>query len=259
MRKTGFDSKHDMEPQVRFEQILGVTFTIGEAKDVLILLCRQPGLLVVPSAPALSRLRKDRQYREALLGADHIIADSTLMALLWSLISGKRLPKLSGLEYFREFLRHYDASVNASTAWVMPSRNSASLLIDFMARQGVMVPEDNIYVAPQYQTPIKDKELLCKLEKIKPRHIMMGVGGGTQEPLGFYLKRRLSYRAAIHCIGAAIGFTIGDQVGISERLDRFGLGWLMRCISNPRRFVPRYFSAFSLVPMMLKFRKDLPC
>jgi UDP-N-acetyl-D-mannosaminuronic acid transferase (WecB/TagA/CpsF family) len=72
------------------------------------------------------------------------------------------------------------------------------------------------------------------------------------------LKRNLDYLPAIHCIGAAIAFLSGDQVHIPEWADRFYLGWLFRCMSSPRRYVPRYFSAPQLVPLLWRYRDQLP-
>jgi len=83
-------------------------------------------------------------------------------------------------------------------------------------------------------------------------------GGGTQERLGAYLKQNLSYRPSIHCIGAAIAFLSGDQVHIPVWADRLYLGWLYRCISEPRRYVPRYWDARKLVYLLIRYRERLP-
>ncbi len=72
-----------------------------------------------------------------------------------------------------------------------------------------------------YGSKVEDKELIEKLQAIRPKHVVITVGGGTQERLGLYLKRNLDYLPAIHCIGAAIAFLSGDQVHIPEWADRF--------------------------------------
>src|SRR6267154_1429313 len=94
--------------------------------------------------------------------------------------------------------------------------------------------------------------------KRKPRHIVICLGGGTQERLGLMLKRECDFRPSIHCIGAAIGFLTGNQVYIPTWADRFFLGWLFRCFSEPGKFIPRYWKAFQLVPMMIRFRENPP-
>ena len=109
-----------------------------------------------------------------------------------------------------------------------------------------------------YGDSISDEVLLRQLEERKPKHIVLGIGGGTQEQLGLYLKRNLTYKPAIHCVGAAIAFLSGDQVRIPVWVDLAGLGWLWRSASNPVAFVPRYWSARRLVPMMLQYRERMP-
>jgi UDP-N-acetyl-D-mannosaminuronic acid transferase (WecB/TagA/CpsF family) len=109
-----------------------------------------------------------------------------------------------------------------------------------------------------YGSKIEDRHLIEKLQSLRPRHVVITVGGGTQERLGLYLKRNLDYLPAIHCIGAAIAFLSGDQVRIPNWADRLYLGWLFRCLSSPRRFVPRYFSAPQLIPLLWRYRDQLP-
>jgi len=109
-----------------------------------------------------------------------------------------------------------------------------------------------------YNGKIEDPDLIEKLHRLRPRHVVITVGGGTQERLGFYIKRQLDYLPAIHCIGAAIAFLSGDQVRIPRWADRLYLGWLCRCLSSPRRYIPRYWSASPLAPLLWRFREQLP-
>jgi UDP-N-acetyl-D-mannosaminuronic acid transferase (WecB/TagA/CpsF family) len=103
--------------------------------------------------------------------------------------------------------------------------------------QGIEVPEECVYLAPMYgeQENISDPELLARIERIRPQACVLTLGGGTQERVGLYLKRNLSYLPAIHCIGAAIAFLSGDQVKIPVWADPLYLGWLYRSISEPQR------------------------
>jgi UDP-N-acetyl-D-mannosaminuronic acid transferase (WecB/TagA/CpsF family) len=109
-----------------------------------------------------------------------------------------------------------------------------------------------------YGREIEDPALLALLERLRPQHVVVTVGGGTQERLGLYLKQRLSYRPAIHCIGAAIAFLSGDQVGIPVWADKLYLGWLFRTIADPKRFGPRYWEARKLLGLMVRYRERLP-
>jgi UDP-N-acetyl-D-mannosaminuronic acid transferase (WecB/TagA/CpsF family) len=242
----------------RFQQILGVRFFVGDAQGAIDEVSEHGGLVVVPAAPALKNLAVDKGYREALLGADFAIADSAFMVLLWNLIDSNRIPKLSGLKYLRALIDEPEFKQLGNTFWVMPTAASAQRNLRWLRGNGVSVANEDVYLAPLYGQSISDEELLERIEERRPRHIVLGVGGGTQERLGLYLKQHLSYRPAIHCIGAAIGFLSGDQVRIPVWADTLGLGWLCRTVADPKRFVPRYWDARHLAPMLLKYRDRLP-
>ena len=243
---------------VRFQQILGIRFIVGDPSGVIEQVCGHAGLVVVPAAPALTNLAHDRQYREALLGADFAIPDSALMVLIWNLIQRDRIPKLSGLKYLRALLERPDFCQAGSSFWVMPTPSSAERNLKWLNRHGVHLSPDDVYLAPMYGASVEDEELLHRIEQHRPRHIVLGIGGGTQERLGLYLKRNLSYRPVIHCIGAAIAFLSGEQVRIPVWVDYAGLGWLWRSLSNPPRYVPRYWAARHLAGMILRCRYRMP-
>ncbi len=242
----------------RYQMILGIRFFIGTAQGAINEISRHGGLVVVPAAPALKNLSHDQQYRDALLGADFAVADSALMVLLWNLIERNRIFKLSGLKYLRVLIEQEQFRQPGNSFWVMPSPAAAERNAAWLRKSGIPVADTDIYVAPIYGAEIHDPELLERLEGRRPKHLVLGIGGGTQERLGFYLRQNLNYRPAIHCVGAAIAFLSGDQVRIPVWVDQVGLGWLWRSISNPRRFVPRYWDARHLVPLMLRYRDRLP-
>jgi UDP-N-acetyl-D-mannosaminuronic acid transferase (WecB/TagA/CpsF family) len=129
----------------------------------------------------------------------------------------------------------------------------------WLQSRGHPITKDDCYLAPRYPGgPIADPSLVELVNRKGPRHIIVGVGGGVQERLGLCLKEQCPARPAIHCIGAAIGFLSGDQVRIPNWADHSGLGWLFRCLSSPKRFVPRYLGALRLAPMMWRYRNRMP-
>ena len=40
--------------------------------------------------------------------------------------------------------------------------------------------------------------------------------------------------------------------------DRLFLGWLFRCFSEPKKFVPRYWKARKLASLMFRYRENPP-
>lgn len=244
--------------EARFQQILGIRFFVGTAQEAIDQVAGNGGLVVVPAAPALKNLAHDKRYRDAMLGADFAIPDSALMVMLWNLIQGDGIRKLSGLKYLRALLEREEFCEPGASFWVMPAAGAARRNLEWLQANGVQVSSQDAYVAPMYGPAIEDRELLRQLEERRPRHVLLGVGGGTQERLGLYLKQNLSYKPAIHCIGAAIAFLSGDQVHIPVWVDRAGLGWLWRSLSDPKIYGPRYWEARHLAPLMLRYRDQLP-
>ena len=241
--------------------ILGVPFFTGSAKEAVDRML-QGGLLVVPSAPTLKEIPTQAAYREALLSADLVIPDSAYMVLIWNCLQRKRLRRLSGLEYLRELLRRPQVRGAGSTLWVMAGEKSCALNLAWLRTQGIAVPESHVYVAPFYGTPdgseLSDPDLLEMVARLRPAHVVLTVGGGTQERLGLFLRRALPYAPGIHCIGAAIAFLSGDQAAVPVWADHLYLGWLLRILDDPRRYGPRYWSARGLLVLILKYRHRLP-
>jgi UDP-N-acetyl-D-mannosaminuronic acid transferase (WecB/TagA/CpsF family) len=239
-------------------RILGIDFFDGSAQAAIEIM-RDGGLLVIPAAPALKDLDRNPGYRDALLNADLALTDSAFMVLIWNRLQSNPIKRLSGLEYLRELLLEPDVRQPGNTLWIMASPLSARRNLTWLAGQGITVPEDHIYMAPIYGSgPINDPALLDRLNRLCPQHVILTLGGGTQERLGLYLKRSLACRPAIHCIGAAIAFLSGDQVHIPVWADKYYLGWLLRSLSEPKRYIPRYWHARKLLALMLRYRDRLP-
>jgi UDP-N-acetyl-D-mannosaminuronic acid transferase (WecB/TagA/CpsF family) len=238
-------------------RILGVNFYVGDVGGAIDRISGG-GLLVVPAAPALKDIATNSSYRAALTNADVAITDSAFMVLLWNFLERDSVTRVSGLRYLRELLLRPDVRTPGRTFWVMAGPASAKKNLDWLKEQGIEVSPEYVYVAPMYSHPIDDKILVEKLRQLRVQHIVITLGGGTQEQLGYYLKRELDYLPSIHCIGAAIAFLSGDQVRIPDWVDRIYLGWLFRCFSSPRRFVPRYLSASKLVRLLMQYRSELP-
>jgi exopolysaccharide biosynthesis WecB/TagA/CpsF family protein len=201
---------------------------------------------------------RNEEYRDAVTNADVAITDSALMVLLWNWLESDSIARLSGLKYIRALLQEEEVRAPGRTFWVMAGKKSAERNLAWLKSQGIEVPPKCVYQAPMYGSKVEDKELIERLQAIRPKHVVITVGGGTQERLGFYLMRNLDYSPAIHCIGAAIAFLSGDQVRIPNWADRLYLGWLFRCVSSPRRYVPRYFSALQFIPLLWRYRDQLP-
>lgn len=243
---------------IRFN-LLGIKIaqvTIPESVDTAM----SGGLILAPSAPGLSDLSLDPDYREALRHADLNLPDSGLAMLIMRILGMGVLPRTSGLGFLEALLERPEVRVLGATFWVMPSREAMERNLCWLNSQGIAVTEEQCYLAPKYPArgPLSDHDLVERIEAVRPRFVILCIGGGPQERLGLFLKQALSYGPAICCIGAAIGFLTGDQVKIPRWADRMCLGWLIRTLSDPVRFAPRYWKALKLVWLILRYRDQVP-
>ena len=218
-----------------FRKILGLGFFLGSATEA-VRRAERGGLVVVPAAPALKDLISCPAYHRALLNADTVLPDSAFMVMAWNFLQDDSIHRLSGLAYLRELLQLDSVRRSGNTLLVLPDAHSVEQTGHWLRAHGISLPNTHLYAAPQYSIgddgPI-DVKLLELIERLRPQHIILGIGGGTQEPLGSDIKSRITYLPAIHCVGAAIAFLTGEQVRIPAWADRCYLGWLFRTLQNP--------------------------
>ncbi len=240
------------------QQILGISFFDGEVDEAIEWMVEQGGFLIAPSGTCFARLREDEPYRRAILAADLAIADSGLVVLIWRLLRRQKIRRISGLRYLRQLLAKLKGEAATEVFWVLPGERARQKLLDWSRREPFAVKTGNAYVAPQYGKEIEDRPLLAVVEERRPTHVVIAIGSGPQEKLGYYLRENLSYRPAIHCIGDALGFISGDQIAIPDWADRFYLGWLFRLLAQPRIFIPRLWRARELPWLIARYGSELP-
>jgi N-acetylglucosaminyldiphosphoundecaprenol N-acetyl-beta-D-mannosaminyltransferase len=239
-------------------QILGIRFFNGGVDEAVASMFERRGFLVAPSGTCFARLRGDETYRRAVLAADLAIADSGLLVVLWRLMRRENVQRISGFKYLKHLLGKLKGEGNRELFWVLPDERAQQKLFDWSRRETFSIESENCYVAPRYGFEVEDRNLLALIEQHRPAHVIIAIGSGAQEKLGYYLRQNLSYRPAIHCIGAALGFMTGDQAAIPEWADRLYLGWLCRLVEQPRVFIPRLSRALELPWLIWKYGEKLP-
>lgn len=212
---------------------------------------------MAPSGTCFERFLNDAEYRLAITTADLVLPDSGFMVMLCRLLRGWRLDRISGLAYFKTLLVTPEFK-NAKVFWVLPNEQARVRLLAWATAHERPIAPEAFYVAPRYSPAVTDEILLRLLQERRPDHVVIGIGAGPQEKLGWFLRKQLSYRPAIHCIGGALGFVTGDQVAIPDWADRCYLGWFLRLLNRPRVFVPRLWKARLLPGLILRYGKQLP-
>jgi N-acetylglucosaminyldiphosphoundecaprenol N-acetyl-beta-D-mannosaminyltransferase len=239
-------------------QILGVQFFNGDVDEAVALMSQRGGFLVAPSGTCFARLREDESYRRALVAADLAIADSGLMVVLWRLFRHESVQRISGLKYLKHLFGKLKGEGERAVFWVLPTKRAEQKLLDWSRGAAFPITSENCYVAPLYGSEVGDQNLVGLIEQRRAAHVIIAIGSGAQEKLGYNLRENLSYRPAIHCIGAALGFITGDQSSIPDWADRVFLGWFFRLLAQPRTFIPRLSRGLELPWLIWKYGEKLP-
>ena len=225
-------------------KLFGVNF-IDENFNIIKKLLKRGGLLVLPSGPGLSDIKKNVKYHKALKNADIALFDSGYLCLLLKL-KNIHVNKFSGFLFFNKLIHSLTKEPSKKILLIDPNKNESKINYEFLKSKKILKVYN--YISPWYNTKnIKDLKLLIKIKKIKPDYIIINLGGGTQERLGSYIKNNINFKSAIICSGAAISFFTKQQAPINIFFDKIYLGWLIRIIFKPSIFLPRYLSAFKLI------------
>ncbi len=196
---------------------------------------------------------EDPTLWDAHMRADYAVMDSGYVDWILRMRGVKPMPpRISGYQVIEYLLKpSSEAAIpfrERKILWVVPSAESGEKLRTFLDDQGFDSTLLRYYEAPFYESEasFNDEALALEITEFSPNWIVLGIGGGRQERLGAFLRSRFQRSKAIIATGAAIGFFTGEQVRIPRWADRVYLGWLLRLISAPYRFFPRYLGAIRL-------------
>ena len=211
------------------------------------------GLFVFPSGPGLASIESEFNYLESLRNSDYVFFDSGYFVLLLKILKNISVKKFSGYLFLKLLFKKFKKKNNFKILSVDPSHTLSIKNRNFFIKLGISEKRIFNYTSPIYDSSkIIDKQLLNTVNKIKPNYVILNLGGGVQEILGYYLKKNLNMKTKIICTGAAISFFTKDQAPINKFLDTFFLGWLTRIIFKPSIYLPRYLKAFQLFKIVLK-------
>ena len=213
-------------------------------------LFEKKGLFVFPAGPGLSNIKVNSEYHLSLKKADFVFFDSGFFVLLLRIFKSIKVNKFSGYKFLKYFFKYISKNKKKSILCVDPDKKNSDINNKLIKTFGVKKVFN--YIAPNYtQGNYKDKKLLKLVLLKKPDYILMNIGGGKQEILSFYLKKKLKFKTSIYCTGGAIAFFTGNQAPINKLIDNLYLGWFFRILFNPNIYLLRYLSAFKLFFIVL--------
>jgi N-acetylglucosaminyldiphosphoundecaprenol N-acetyl-beta-D-mannosaminyltransferase len=204
------------------------------------------GTIVTPNIDICHRIGRDPSSRGFITSASFVVPDG--MPLLWAgrLVGTPLVERITGADLIYSL-----AEAAASGGWPiflvggMPSVDSRSSAAQRAADRLVEL-YPGLEVAGTYAPPAKfsaltdDIEVLCKdLDESEPKIVFVGLGFPKQERLISRLIPVLPGAWFIGC-GAAIPYAAGELRRAPGWMQRTGLEWIFRLVSEPRRLAGRY-------------------
>jgi N-acetylglucosaminyldiphosphoundecaprenol N-acetyl-beta-D-mannosaminyltransferase len=191
----------------------------------------------VPADPTVIA-RRDPGYRETLNGGDLNVPDG--MAVVWALrLQGRRSERIAGSD-----------AMALLTRWGAPNGvrhylfGGAQATLDSL-QDGLKGRIPGIALAgsesPPFR-PLRDDEVLEAALRIRAsRADLVWIGLGTPKQ-DLIAQRFAEVNAApvILCVGAAFDFLAGTKARAPQWMQRSGLEWVHRLVTEPRRLWKRY-------------------
>lgn len=215
------------------------------------------GTIVTPNVDICHRISKDVTSRGFLTSASFVVPDG--MPLLWAArLAGRPLvERITGSDLIYSLSRAAAANgwpiyliggVSGDGRVSAGGRVSAARLAgDRLASLYLGLEVAGTYTpAARFNAMADDIDVLCKeLAEAEPKIVFVGLGFPKQERLIARLIPHLPQAWFIGC-GAAIPYAAGELRRAPVWMQRTGLEWVFRLVSEPRRLASRYL------------RRDLP-
>jgi len=232
----------------------GIEFYNWSFDNIIKKINKNGGYLVAPAASALCEIKNNSIYYKSLKNSNIAIFDSGFFCLLLRYFGIFKPKKLSGFLFLFKFLK------------LKNERKKKIFLINASDTQGKKNEEllkkkgfKNYfsYTAPIFTNKkFVDKNMIIQINKYKPNYMIINIGGGNQEPLAYFIDKKIRFKCSIFCLGAAIDFLNGLQAPINTFVDRIYLGWLARILFNHKIFLKRVFKSTVLITYFKKVDKN---
>jgi N-acetylglucosaminyldiphosphoundecaprenol N-acetyl-beta-D-mannosaminyltransferase len=202
----------------------------------------EPNIIVTPNAGHLTNIFDNPELSEIYSTAELSLIDGWPIALAAKNASKLKVTRVTGSDLLPELFSQLTKDVRVGIV----GGNDESLIRQSLETR---FPNLNIQIidTSQWTNSVYDIRRLRELVQYNALSIvLLCLGHPKQELLAKELK---NYDWAgsrpdwIMCVGATIDFLTGEQKRAPRFIQKFGLEWFFRLITNPKKFTQRYVNA----------------
>ncbi|MEO5721229.1 MAG: WecB/TagA/CpsF family glycosyltransferase [Chthoniobacterales bacterium] len=179
--------------------------------------------------------RHERAFRETTSRVDLFVPDG--MPLIWTL--NRKGAELSDRVYGPTFMRHCLARSPAPLTHYLLG-GSEECLAQLRQRLGAECPDVQIVGSRNgYFRAEEDEEIVREINALAPDFIWIGLGTPKQQEWIHRQKGSIK-RGVLLAVGFAFDVNAGTKPDAPAWMQRRGLTWVFRIVSEPRRLLLRY-------------------
>ena len=228
-------------PKLPGRVLLGLDFADLEVAEAAGWIAQRPrtapfAYVVTPNADHLVRLSRTPALRPLYHAAAMCLLDSRVVAGV-ARILGLPSPKVTTGSDLTELLirKHLGAGERVTIIGLRPQHLAA-----LVARTGMAAPAH--YDPPMGfdQDPVEMQRAVQFVIDNPARYIFLAVGSPRQERLAAAIAASDTATGIGLCIGASLEFVAGAMPRAPGFMQRLGIEWLHRMLSDPRRLARRY-------------------
>ncbi len=217
--------------------------------------------LVTPNVDHTILLEEQSAFRGAYQDADLVLADG--FPIVWaSRLLRKPLPeRVPGSELvprlFESYHRRFSSDPSSPSRKLRVFLLGAGIGVAARAAEQIQKTWPNVETVGVYSPPMgfeKDQDetnlILGRIVLANPDVIVVGLGAPKQEVWVHQNRHQIKASVAL-CVGATIDFLAGEKRRAPRWMQRSGVEWLHRMLSEPKRLVKRYAKDAWIFPRLV--------
>jgi exopolysaccharide biosynthesis WecB/TagA/CpsF family protein len=198
---------------------------------------REYGYVTTPNVDGLIRLHDSESFRAQYARAAYFLLDSRVASLLFRLVHGVRVPVCPGSDLTAALFKHV---INPEDRVVVVG-STEDQVQTLRERFGLKHLLHHNPPMGFINDPAAVEACLQFVESCSPfRFCLVAIGDPQGVIISHQLIERGKARGLALVVGASIDFMTGKQRRAPVWMQRAGLEWLHRLLSNPRRLARRY-------------------
>jgi len=237
------------------QSILGIEISSGtqaDAIDTIMGWCRdgRKEFVVTPNLDHVLKLETSEPFRAAYRNAQLVLADGWPLVAMGKVL-GRPVSRITGSDLINPLCAA--AAAQGHSVFLFGTtfdalRESARTLAGRYPALNIA----GIYSPPRgFDQDNAEADTIVELiNSVEPAIILVALGAPRQEIWADTMRDRLACNALV-CIGGGLDFISGKVPRAPKLWQKFGIEWLWRAVSEPRRLGLRYLNIILRLPMIM--------